>query len=133
MHNTKLLLSILSIILFVLIMFWINYLVYNNYIIKNNIEKVSLENFDNSVVSSVFLDDSSKYSETLLLDINKRNHVPNVYLGKDIWSAKFFESQQIFDKRYKPTNMIFEPNYNSNYTTTGLFKYSGPLPSNYKI
>ena len=28
---------------------------------------------------------------------------------------------------------MFEPNYKDNYTVTSMFKYSGPLPSNYKI
>lgn len=52
-------------------------------------------------------------------------------LGVDTWGKSFNEGQVLFNKRYKPNNLAFMPNYRPQYTATGQFVTDGPLPSNY--
>lgn len=51
--------------------------------------------------------------------------------GVDTWSDSFKESQQLFNRRYKPNQLQFMPNYPEMYSITGMFSGDGPLPSNY--
>ena len=41
------------------------------------------------------------------------------------------EEQELFNKRYKPNQLQFMPNYPQMYSITGEFTGDGPLPSNY--
>ena len=51
--------------------------------------------------------------------------------GFDTWSQSFNEEQELFNKRYKPNQQQFMPNYPPMYSITGEFIGDGPLPSNY--
>jgi hypothetical protein len=51
--------------------------------------------------------------------------------GIDTWSKSFNEGQILFNKRYKPNQLQYMPNYKSMYSITGIFTGDGPLPSNY--
>jgi hypothetical protein len=53
--------------------------------------------------------------------------------GVNIWSGKFNEEKKLFDKRYKPNNLEYMPNYQKRYSLTGEFIEDGPLASNSKI
>ena len=52
-------------------------------------------------------------------------------LGYDTWGQTFNEGQQLFNKRYKPNQLQYMPNYPPMYSITGEFIGDGPLPSNY--
>lgn len=51
--------------------------------------------------------------------------------GYDTWGASFNEGQALFNKRYKPNQLPYMPNYPPMYSITGEFIGDGPLPSNY--
>jgi hypothetical protein len=51
--------------------------------------------------------------------------------GVNTWRKSFDEGLQIFNKRYKPNQLQFMPNYKTTYGVTGEFIDDGPLPSNY--
>jgi len=51
--------------------------------------------------------------------------------GVDTWSSSFNEGQDLFNRRYKPNNLQYMPNYPPIYSITGEFLGDGPLPSNY--
>jgi hypothetical protein len=51
--------------------------------------------------------------------------------GIDTWNNSFKQSQNLFDRRYKPNKLQFMPNYPEMYSITGVFSGDGPLPSNY--
>jgi len=51
--------------------------------------------------------------------------------GSDTWGQSFNEGQELFNKRYKPNQLQFMPNYPPMYSITGEFIGDGPLPSNY--
>jgi hypothetical protein len=56
---------------------------------------------------------------------------PEANFGVDTWSDSFDETQQLFDRRYKPNQLQFMPNYPEMYSITGHFSTDGPLPANY--
>ena len=56
---------------------------------------------------------------------------PQANFGVDTWGKSFNESQQLFNRRYKPNQLLFMPNYPPMYSITGEFIGDGPLPSNY--
>ena len=51
--------------------------------------------------------------------------------GVDEWGESFNEIQQLFNRRYKPNQLLYMPNYPPQYSLTGEFIGDGPLPSNY--
>lgn len=51
--------------------------------------------------------------------------------GYNTWRQSFNEEQELFNKRYKPNQLQFMPNYPEMYSITGEFTGDGPLPSNY--
>jgi len=51
--------------------------------------------------------------------------------GYDTWGTTFNEGQTLFNKRYKPNQLPYMPNYPPMYSITGEFIGDGPLPSNY--
>ena len=51
--------------------------------------------------------------------------------GSDTWGQSFNEGQELYNKRYKPNQIEFMPNYPPMYSITGEFIGDGPLPSNY--
>ena len=53
--------------------------------------------------------------------------------GVDIWTSDFNVSQNLFNKRYKPSGLQFMPNYPQRYSLTGEFIEDGPFPSNAPI
>jgi hypothetical protein len=50
--------------------------------------------------------------------------------GVNTWIDEFNEGNKLFDKRYKPPNLQFMPNYSQRYSLTGEFIEDGPFPSN---
>jgi hypothetical protein len=51
--------------------------------------------------------------------------------GIDTWRSSFDSGQELFNKRYKPNQLPYMPNYPPIYSITGEFLGEGPLPSNY--
>jgi hypothetical protein len=51
--------------------------------------------------------------------------------GVDEWGESFNQDQTLYNKRYKPNNLEYMPNYPSQYSLTGEFIGDGPLPANY--
>ena len=51
--------------------------------------------------------------------------------GVNTWITEFQEEKKLFDKRYKPKELQYMPNYPSKYTLSGILTEDGPLPSNY--
>jgi hypothetical protein len=51
--------------------------------------------------------------------------------GVDEWGESFNQEQTLYNKRYKPNNLEYMPNYPSQYSLTGEFIGDGPLPANY--
>ena len=51
--------------------------------------------------------------------------------GYNTWRQSFNEEQELFNKRYRPNQLQFMPNYPQMYSITGEFTGDGPLPSNY--
>ena len=51
--------------------------------------------------------------------------------GVDVWGESFNQTQALFNKRYKPNQLQYMPNYPQQYSLTGEFVSDGPLPSNY--
>jgi hypothetical protein len=51
--------------------------------------------------------------------------------GVNTWRASFDEGQDLFNRRYKPNQLQYMPNYPTMYSITGEFLGDGPLPSNY--
>ena len=56
---------------------------------------------------------------------------PQANFGYDTWGDSFNESQKLFNKRYKPNQLQYMPNYPPMYSITGEFIGDGPLPSNH--
>jgi hypothetical protein len=54
--------------------------------------------------------------------------MPN--FGVNTWLDAYNEEKILFDKRYKPPNIEFTPNYSEKYTLTGQFIDDGPYASN---
>jgi hypothetical protein len=51
--------------------------------------------------------------------------------GVNIWRKSSDEVQALFDKRYKPGQLQYMPQYKPMYSITGEFLGDGPLPANY--
>lgn len=51
--------------------------------------------------------------------------------GVDTWRSSFDAGQDLFNRRYKPNQLQYMPNYPPMYSITGEFLGDGPLPSNY--
>jgi len=56
---------------------------------------------------------------------------PEANFGINTWRNSFDEGQKLFDKRYKPEQLQYMPQYPPMYSITGEFLGDGPLPSNY--
>lgn len=56
---------------------------------------------------------------------------PQANFGYDTWGQSFNEDQILYNKRYKPNQLQYMPNYPPMYSITGEFIGDGPLPSNY--
>ena len=55
----------------------------------------------------------------------------NPNFGVNTWRSSFDESQDLFNRRYKPNQLQYMPNYPQMYSMSGEFIGDGPLPSNY--
>jgi hypothetical protein len=67
--------------------------------------------------------------ETIITkNMGSKPAAPN--FGVDTWLGEFNEGRSLFDKRYKPNNLQFMPNYKQRYSLTGEFMDDGPFPSN---
>lgn len=51
--------------------------------------------------------------------------------GVNTWRSSFDAGQDLFNKRYKPNQLQYMPNYPPMYSITGEFIGDGPLPSNF--
>jgi hypothetical protein len=54
--------------------------------------------------------------------------MPN--FGVDTWTSEFKQEEELFNKRYKPPQLKYMPNYPERYSLTGQFIEDGPYPSN---
>ena len=61
-------------------------------------------------------------------DLNSK--APSAAFGVDIWTKDFEESKKLFNKRYKPPQLPYMPDYPKRYSLTGEFMEDGPYPSN---
>jgi len=50
--------------------------------------------------------------------------------GVNTWITEFNVEQQLFNQRYKPSNLQYMPEYQNRYSLTGEFIDDGPYPSN---
>lgn len=66
----------------------------------------------------------------LIITKNINSKAPAANFGVDIWSKDFDESKKLFDKRYKPPQIQFMPDYPKRYSLTGEFIEDGPFASN---
>jgi len=67
--------------------------------------------------------------ETIITNnMGSKPAMPN--FGVNTWLGEFNEGRSLFDKRYKPTDLQFMPNYKQRYSLTGEFMDNGPFPSN---
>ena len=55
-------------------------------------------------------------------------YMPN--FGVNTWIDEFNEEQTLFNKRYKPGQIKYMPNYPKRYSLTGEFIEEGPIASN---
>ena len=62
-------------------------------------------------------------------NINGKPAQPN--FGVNTWRASFNKGLNLFNKRYKPDQLEYMPNYPPIYSITGEFLGDGPLPSNF--
>ena len=65
----------------------------------------------------------------------KVNHNPfakpaRANFGVDTWMAGFNEDMELFNRRYKPPQLRYMPNYPDRYSFTGEFIEDGPFASN---
>ena len=68
-------------------------------------------------------------TQQLMLEHSKKPSQSNV--GINTWKSGYNKTKQLFDSRYKPTNLEFMPQYTNTYSLTGEFSSDGPLPANY--
>ena len=55
---------------------------------------------------------------------------PNADYGINVWRDDFDEQEKLFDKRYKPGQLEYMPEYTKRYSLTGEFIEEGPIASN---
>ena len=55
---------------------------------------------------------------------------PNADYGINVWRDDFDEQKKLFDKRYKPGELEYMPEYPKRYSLTGEFIEEGPIASN---
>jgi hypothetical protein len=55
---------------------------------------------------------------------------PNADYGINVWRDDFDEERKLFDKRYKPGQLEYMPEYPQRYSLTGEFIEEGPIASN---
>lgn len=56
---------------------------------------------------------------------------PKANFGVDEWGESFNQTQELFNRRYKPNQLLYMPNYQPQYSLTGEFIGDGPLPANH--
>lgn len=57
--------------------------------------------------------------------------IPN--FGTNTWLSQFNVEQKLFNKKFKPSNLEYIPNYSKRYTLTGEFIEDGPYAFNSPI
>jgi hypothetical protein len=60
----------------------------------------------------------------------KFSKAPSAEFGINVWRKDFDEDTKMFNKRYKPGNLEYMPDYQKRYSLTGEFIEDGPLASN---
>jgi|LauGreDrversion2_2_1035103.scaffolds.fasta_scaffold01315_2 hypothetical protein len=65
-----------------------------------------------------------------LITSNKFSQPAMANFGLNTWRTAYDESDKLFNKRYKPNQLQYMPNYDKRYSLTGEFIDDGPLPSN---
>ena len=74
---------------------------------------------------------TSGYGTHETIITNNMNSKPAMAnFGVNTWLGEFNEGRSLFDKRYKPKDLQFMPNYKQRYSLTGEFMDEGPFPSN---
>lgn len=62
---------------------------------------------------------------------NRYGEPAKANFGTNTWRDDFDESEYLFNKRYKPNQLEYMPQYPPMYSVTGDFVTEGPLPANY--
>lgn len=65
------------------------------------------------------------------LMLEHENQPAQADFGVNTWETDYKETKQLFDRRYKPDNLEFMPDYPNIYSLTGDFDSDGPFPANY--
>ena len=71
-------------------------------------------------------------TQAALYTRDKFRKPPQPNIGVNTWTAKFKQSEQLFEQRYQPKQgqYAYMPNYPSRYSLSGEFVEDGPLASN---
>jgi hypothetical protein len=69
-------------------------------------------------------------TQAALFNSNPLSPPPQANFGINTWSATSNELNKMYNSRFKPKNMQFEPDYPNNISTTGLYLNNDPLASN---
>jgi len=68
------------------------------------------------------------HQKIITTNMYSKPYMPN--FGVNTWIDEFNEDQTLFNKRYKPPNIMYMPDYQQIYSLTGEFIEDGPFASN---
>lgn len=68
---------------------------------------------------------------TQQLMLEHENKPDQADFGVNTWKSDYDKTKQLFDRRYKPDNLEFMPDYPDMYSLTGDYVNDGPFPANY--
>jgi len=69
-------------------------------------------------------------TQSKIINFNKNLKPAQPNFGLNTWIGKFNQENQIFNDRYKPSQIKFMPSYMPKYSMSGIFVDEGPLASN---
>ena len=84
--------------------------------------------FNNTPRYSVLTTDMG--TKAMSFSSKKFAKAPNADYGINVWRDDFDEQEKLFDKRYKPGELEYMPEYSKRYSLTGEFIEEGPIASN---
>ena len=87
-----------------------------------------LKSFNNTPRYSVLTTDMG--TKARAFSSKKFAKAPNADYGINVWRDDFDEQKKLFDKRYKPGELEYMPEYPKRYSLTGEFIEEGPIASN---
>jgi hypothetical protein len=69
-------------------------------------------------------------TQSKIITNNLFSKPPMANFGVNTWKSSFNTGTQLFNKRYKPSELQYMPNYSKRYSLTGEFIEDGPIASN---